>query len=151
MRSNIRRDFHTSWLVHYRQPVQTSTSRSKFRTAWYNQIQRSAGRLPTQMHDLRPKETTLRHPKEISTQFWMTGETEKPSSGTTRGLQHQTSRVTSPTSTISSEGMCPPKIGKIIAQNVIEEHPPTEPAPWVSNAVIEPKPDGRSFGHHRSF
>lgn len=34
------------------------------------------------------------------------------------------------------------EIEKMIEQDVIEEHPPTEPAPWVSNAVIAPKPDG---------
>ncbi len=30
----------------------------------------------------------------------------------------------------------------MVAQDVIEEHPPPEPAPWVSNAVIAPKSDG---------
>jgi hypothetical protein len=30
----------------------------------------------------------------------------------------------------------------MVSQDVIEEHPPIEPAPWVSNAVIAPKPDG---------
>lgn len=30
----------------------------------------------------------------------------------------------------------------MIAHDVIEEHTPTQPAPWVSNAVIPPKPDG---------
>ncbi|CAB4037289.1 Hypothetical predicted protein [Paramuricea clavata] len=34
------------------------------------------------------------------------------------------------------------EIDKMVAQDVIEEHPPTEPAPWVSNAVIAPKSDG---------
>ena len=34
------------------------------------------------------------------------------------------------------------EIDKMIAQDVIEEHPPTQPAPWVSNAVSAPKPDG---------
>ncbi len=34
------------------------------------------------------------------------------------------------------------EIEKMVAQDVIEEHPPTEPAPWVSNAVIAPKSDG---------
>ena len=34
------------------------------------------------------------------------------------------------------------EIDKMIAQDVIEEHPPTQPTPWVSNAVIAPKPDG---------
>ena len=34
------------------------------------------------------------------------------------------------------------EINKMIEQDVIEEHPPTEPAPWVSNAVIAPKPNG---------
>ena len=30
----------------------------------------------------------------------------------------------------------------MIQQDVIEEHPATEPAPWISNAVIAPKADG---------
>ena len=30
----------------------------------------------------------------------------------------------------------------MIQQNVIKEHPATEPAPWISNAVIAPKADG---------
>ena len=30
----------------------------------------------------------------------------------------------------------------MISQDVIEEHPSNEPAPWVSNAVLAPKPDG---------
>ena len=34
------------------------------------------------------------------------------------------------------------EIDKMVAQDVIEEHPPTEPAPWVSTAVIAPKSDG---------
>lgn len=34
------------------------------------------------------------------------------------------------------------EIDKMIAQGVIEEHPPTQPAPWVSNAIIAPKSDG---------
>ncbi len=34
------------------------------------------------------------------------------------------------------------EIEKMVAQDVIEEHPPTEPAPWVSNAVTAPKSDG---------
>ena len=34
------------------------------------------------------------------------------------------------------------EIDKMIAQDVIEKHPPTQPTPWVSNAVIAPKPDG---------
>ena len=34
------------------------------------------------------------------------------------------------------------EIDKMIGQDVIEEHPPTQPAPWVSNAVIATKPDG---------
>ena len=33
------------------------------------------------------------------------------------------------------------EIDKMVAQDVIEEHPPTEPAPWVSNTVIAPKSD----------
>jgi hypothetical protein len=33
-------------------------------------------------------------------------------------------------------------IEDMVSQDVIEEHPPIEPAPWVSNAVIAPKPDG---------
>ena len=34
------------------------------------------------------------------------------------------------------------EIDKMIQQDVIEEHPATEPAPWISNAVIAPKADG---------
>ena len=30
----------------------------------------------------------------------------------------------------------------MIQQDVIEEHPATKPAPWISNAVIAPKADG---------
>ncbi|CAB4041353.1 Hypothetical predicted protein, partial [Paramuricea clavata] len=33
-------------------------------------------------------------------------------------------------------------IEETVSQDVIDEHPPIEPAPWVSNAVIAPKPDG---------
>ena len=33
-------------------------------------------------------------------------------------------------------------IDEMIQQDEIEEHPPNEPAPWVSNAVLAPKPDG---------
>ena len=33
-------------------------------------------------------------------------------------------------------------IEEIIRQDVIEEHPHDEPAPWVSNAVLAPKSDG---------
>ena len=33
-------------------------------------------------------------------------------------------------------------IKEMIDQGVIEEHPNTEPAPWISNAVLTPKPDG---------
>ena len=31
---------------------------------------------------------------------------------------------------------------EMISNDIIEEHPINEPAPWVSNAVIAPKPDG---------
>ena len=34
------------------------------------------------------------------------------------------------------------EIEKMIKQDVIEEHPATKPAPWISNAVIAPKADG---------
>ena len=34
------------------------------------------------------------------------------------------------------------EIDKMNQQDVIEEHPATEPAPWISNAVIAPKADG---------
>lgn len=33
-------------------------------------------------------------------------------------------------------------IDQMIRDDVIEEHPPNEPAPWVSNAVLAPKSDG---------
>ena len=33
-------------------------------------------------------------------------------------------------------------VDEMIKQDVIEEHPPDQPAPWVSNAVLTPKPDG---------
>ena len=33
-------------------------------------------------------------------------------------------------------------INDMIKQGVIEEHPPNQPAPWVSNAVLTPKDDG---------
>ena len=33
-------------------------------------------------------------------------------------------------------------INEMIEQDVIEEHPPNEPAPWVSNSVLTPKADG---------
>ena len=33
-------------------------------------------------------------------------------------------------------------IKEMIDQDVIEEHPTTEPQPWISCAAIAPKPDG---------
>ena len=33
-------------------------------------------------------------------------------------------------------------IDEMIRQDVIEEHPHDNPAPWISNAVLAPKPDG---------
>ena len=33
----------------------------------------------------------------------------------------------------------------MIKQDIIEEHPINEAAPWVSNAVIAPKPDGMTL------
>ena len=33
-------------------------------------------------------------------------------------------------------------VDDMIKQDVIEEHPPNQPAPWVSNAVVTPKDDG---------
>ena len=30
----------------------------------------------------------------------------------------------------------------MIKQEVIEEHPPDQPAPWISNVVLAPTPDG---------
>ena len=30
----------------------------------------------------------------------------------------------------------------MVEQDIIEEHPSNEPAPWVSNAVLAPKTDG---------
>ena len=33
-------------------------------------------------------------------------------------------------------------IDEMIQQDVIEEHPRDEPAPWIANAVLAPKPDG---------
>ena len=36
-------------------------------------------------------------------------------------------------------------IDEMIQQDVIEERPPNEPAPWVSNAVLAPKSDTDQF------
>ena len=36
-------------------------------------------------------------------------------------------------------------INEMVQQDVIEEHPPNEPAPWVSNAVLTPKPTDGSI------
>ena len=34
------------------------------------------------------------------------------------------------------------EISEMIKNDVIEEHPPNEPASWISNTVVTPKPNG---------